>query len=148
LLPTQIENQKFAERLAKAIDSKGLKASPTVNVKLFNSKYEGRLITPHTVRNWLIGKSFPTQEKLVCLAEILSTSPEQLRYVRSKEKTFIADFGNGEFDVSNADQQFIKQYLGLSKVQRRLIRELADEFKVTELDELKITLSNPILEKH
>ena len=138
MLPTQIENQKFAERLAIAIDSKGLKQSPTVIATLFNSKYEGRLITPHTARNWLLGKSLPTQEKLVCLAEILSTSPEQLRYGRAKEKTLIADFGNGEFDVSNADQQFIKQYLRLSKVQRRLIRELADEFKVPELDELKI----------
>ena len=138
MLPTQIENQKFAERLALAIDSKGMKLSPTVIANLFNLKYEGRSITPHTARNWLLGKSLPTQEKLVCLAEILSTSPEQLRYGRAKEKTLIADFGNGEFDVSNADQQFIKQYLGLSKVQRRLIRELADEFKVPELDELKI----------
>lgn len=139
LLPTQIENQKFAERLAIAIYSKGLKQSPTVIANLFNSKYEGRLITPHTARNWLLGKALPTQDKMVCLAEILSTSPEQLRFGRAKEKTLIADFGNGEFDVSNADQQFIKQYLGLSKVQRRLIRELADEFKVPELDELKIT---------
>ena len=138
MLPTQIENQKFAERLAIAIDSKGLKQSPTVIANLFNSKYEGRLITPHTARNWLLGKALPTQDKMVCLAEILSTSPEQLRYGRAKEKTLIADFGNGEFDVSNADQQFIKHYLGLSKVQRRLIRELADEFKVPELDELKI----------
>ena len=138
MLPTQIENQKFAERLAIAIDSKGLKQSPTVIANLFNSKYEGRLITPHTARNWLLGKALPTQDKMVCLAEILSTSPEQLRYGRAKEKTLIADFGNGEFDVSNADQQFIKQYLRLSKVQRRLIRELADEFKVPELDELKI----------
>ena len=118
MLPTQIENQKFAERLAIAIDSKGLKQSPTVIANLFNSKYEGRLITPHTARNWLLGKSLPTQEKLVYLAEILSTSPEQLRYGRAKEKTLIADFGNGEIDVSNADQQFIKQYLGFTKVQR------------------------------
>ena len=115
-----------------------MKQSPTIIANLFNSKYEGRLITPHTARNWLLRKSLPTQEKLVLLAKLLDTSPEQLRYGRAKEKTLIADFGNGEFDVSNADQQFIKQYLGLSKVQRRLIRELADEFKVPELDELKI----------
>ncbi len=74
----------------------------------------------------------------MCLAEILSTSPEQLRYGRSKEKTLIANIGNGEFEVSNADQQFIKQYLGLSKDQRHLFRELAAEMKLTTLDELKI----------
>ena len=138
MLPTQIENQKFAARLATAIDSKGLKQSPTVIAILFNSKYEGRLITPHTARNWLLGKALPTQDKMVCLAKLLDTSPEQLRYGRAKEKTLIADFGNGEIDVSNADQQFIKQYLGFTKVQRRLLRELADEFKVPALDDLKI----------
>ena len=138
MLPTQIENQKFAERLAIAIDSKGLKRSPTVIGKLFNSKYEGKSITPHTARNWLPGKSLPTQEKLVLLAKLLDTSPEQLRFGRDREKTLIADLGRGEFEVSNADQQFIKQYLGLTKIQRQLFRELADEFRVAKLDELKI----------
>jgi transcriptional regulator with XRE-family HTH domain len=138
LLPTQIENQKFAERLAIAIDSKGLKRSPTVIGKLFNSKYEGKSITPHTARNWLLGKSLPTQEKLVLLAKLLDTSPEQLRFGRDREKILIADLGRGEFEVSNADQQFIKQYLGLTKIQRQLFRELASEFRVAKLDELKI----------
>jgi len=138
LLPTQIENQKFAERLAIAIDSKGLKRSPTVIGKLFNSKYEGKSITPHTARNWLLGKSLPTQEKLVLLAKLLDTSPEQLRFGRDREKILIADLGRGEFEVSNADQQFIKQYLGLTKIQRQLFRELAGEFRAARLDELKI----------
>ena len=138
MLPTQIENQKFAERLAIAIDSKGLKRSPTVIGKLFNSKYEGKSITPHTARNWLLGKSLPTQEKLVLLAKLLDTSPEQLRFGRDREKILIADLGRGEFEVSNADQQFIKQYLGLTKIQRQLFRELASEFRVAKLDELKI----------
>ena len=138
MLPTQIENQKFAERLAIAIGSKGLKQSPTVIANLFNSKYEGRLITPHTARNWLLGKSLPTQEKLVLLAKLLDTSPEQLRFGRDREKTLIADLGRGEFEVSNTDQQFIKQYLGLTEIQRQLFRELAGEFRVEKLDELKI----------
>lgn len=138
MLPTQIENQKFAERLAIAIDSKGLKRSPTVIGNLFNLKFEGRSITPHTARNWMLGKSMPTQEKLVCLAKLLDTSPEQLRFGRDSEKTLIADLGRGEFEVSNADQQFIKQYLGLTENQRQLLRELTDEFRAAKLDELKI----------
>jgi transcriptional regulator with XRE-family HTH domain len=138
LLLTQNQNQKFAERLALAIESKGLRQSPTLIAKFFNSKYKGRLITAHTARNWLLGKSFPTQEKLVCLAEILNTSPEQLRFGRAQEKTLIADFGNGEFDVSNEDQQFIKQYLKFNKVQRLLFRELAGEFNGKAPDELTI----------
>ena len=118
-------------RLAIAIDSKVLKQSPTVIANLFNSKYEGRLITPHTARNWLLGKSLPTQEKLVLLAKLLDTSPEQLRFGRSSEKTLIAKFGAGMSEVANVDQQFFRRYLALTESQRRVVREVVDEFKTT-----------------
>ena len=129
MLPTQIEKQKFAERLAIAIDSKGLKQSPTVIAILFNSKYEGRLITPHTARNWLLGKALPTQDKMVCLAKLLDTSPEQLRFGRSSEKTLMADFDGVQTEVANVDQQFFKRYLALTETQRRIVRDVVGEFK-------------------
>ena len=131
MLRTQIENQKFAERLFIAIDSKGLKQSPTVIANLFNSKYEGRLITPHTARNWLLGKAFPTQDKMVCLAKLLDTSPEQLRFGRSSEKTLMADFDGVQTEVANVDQQFFKRYLALTETQRRVVRDVVGEFKST-----------------
>ena len=131
MLPTQIENQKFAERLAIAIDSKGLKQSPTVIANLFNSKYEGRLITPHTARNWLLGKSLPTQEKLVLLAKLLDTSPEQLRFGRNSEKTLIAEFNGLQTEVTNVDQQLFRRYLALTETQQRAVRDVVAEFKPT-----------------
>ena len=133
MLPTQIENQKFAARLATAIDSKGLKQSPTSIANLFNSKYEGRPITPHTARNWLLGKSLPTQEKLVLLAELLEISPEQLRFGRSSEKTLISDFDGAEIEVANVDQQFFRRYLALTETQRRVVRDVVGEFKITDV---------------
>ena len=133
MLPTQIENQKFAERLAIAIGSKGLKQSPTSIANLFNSKYEGRPITPHTARNWLLGKSLPTQEKLVLLAELLEISPEQLRFGRSSEKTLISDFDGAEIEVANVDQQFFRRYLALTETQRRVVRDVVGEFKITDV---------------
>jgi hypothetical protein len=68
LTPTQTEHIEFATRLAIAIDAKGHKKSPTVIGNLFNLHFQGRAITPHTARNWLLGKSMPTQDKMVCLA--------------------------------------------------------------------------------
>jgi hypothetical protein len=51
----------------------------------------------------------PTQEKLVCLANLLDTSPEKLRFGRSSEKTLIAKFGDGLAEVANVDQQFFQR---------------------------------------
>jgi hypothetical protein len=77
----------------------------------------------------MLGKCLPTQEKLVCLAKLLDTSPEQLRFGRSSEKTLIAKFGDGLAEVANLDQQFFRRYLALTETQRRMVRDVVGEFK-------------------
>lgn len=129
MTPAQTEHLEFSERLNLAITDKGYKQSPTVIGNLFNQYFHGRPVTPHTARNWLIGKSMPTQDKLICLAKILDTSPEQLRFGRSSEKTLIAEFGGELSDVANVDQQFFRRYLALTESQRRLVRDVVGEFK-------------------
>jgi len=125
-LTNKIEERKnFALRLKQAIDAKGFRSSPTEIANLFNVVYEGKPVTAHTTRNWLLGNSLPTHEKMVCLGVLLDTSPEQLRYGRSTEKTFVLDGHN----PSAEDQQFFKNYLRLKTVQQRLIRELIYQFK-------------------
>ena len=127
--PTQLEHSHFADRLNIAIAAKGIKQSPTVIQNLFNQHFSGRLITAHTARNWLLGKAMPTQEKLVCLAKLLDTSPEQLRFGRSSEKTLMADFDGVQTEVANVDQQFFKRYLALTETQRRIVRDVVGEFR-------------------
>ena len=59
----------------------------------------------------------------------MDTSPEQLRFGRSSEKTLIAKFGDGLAEVANVDQQFFRRYLALTETQRRVVRDLIVEFK-------------------
>jgi hypothetical protein len=129
LTPVQTEYFQFASRLAEAIADKGIKHSPTVIGNLFNQHFQGRPVTPHTARNCLLGKAMPTQEKMVCLAKLLDTSPEQLRFGRSSEKTLMTDFDGVQTEVANVDQQFFKRYLALTETQRRMVRDVVGEFK-------------------
>jgi len=131
LTPAQTERFQFAERLAIAVSDKGLKHSPTVIGNLFNLNFHGCSITTHTARNWMLGKSLPTQDKMVFLARLLDTTPEQLRYGRSSEKTLIAEFGGEMSEVANVDQQFFTRYLALTETQRRVVRDVVGEFKTT-----------------
>ena len=133
MTPAQTEHSQFAERLAIAISDKGYKHSPTIIQNLFNKEYSGRLITAHTARNWLLGKAMPTQDKMVCLANLLDTSPEQLRFGRSSEKTLIAEFHGVQTEVANVDQQFFKRYLALTESQRRVVRDVVTEFKSADV---------------
>jgi len=122
---------EFATRLEQAMNSKAIKISPTVLANLFNSKFDGRSITPHTARNWLLGKSLPTQDKLVLLAKILGTSSEHLRYGRHSEKTFVISESDGsETELTNAQQQFLRRYLKLKQVQQEIVNSTVAEFTI------------------
>ena len=119
---------EFATRLEQALKAKSIRNSPTVLANLFNSEFDGRSVTPHTARNWLLGKSIPTQEKLVLLARILGTSSEQLRYGRNSEKTLMIRNQDGtETELTVSQQQFLKDYLQLSVSKQKLLSDLVVE---------------------
>ena len=119
---------EFATRLEQAMTAKSIKHSPTVLAKLFNSVFDGRAVTVHTARNWILGKSMPTQDKLVVLAKLLDTSAEQLRYGRHSEKTLTLMNADGsESELTTSQQQLVRKYIMLSSSQQRLVSDLVDE---------------------
>ena len=119
---------EFAARLEGAMAAKSIKHSPTVLAKLFNSEFDGRAVTVHTARNWILGKSMPTQDKLMCLAKLLGTSSEQLRYGRRSEKTLmITNVDGSETELTASQQQLVRKYISLNKAQQRLVSDLVDE---------------------
>jgi hypothetical protein len=119
---------EFAARLEQAMAAKSIKHSPTVLAKLFNSVFDGKAVTIITVRNWMLGKSLPTQDKLVVLAKLLDTSAEQLRYGRHSEKTLTLMNADGsESELSVSQKQLVRKYISLNKVQQRLVSDLVGE---------------------
>ena len=118
----------FAERLQIAMSTKAIKIIPTVLANQFNAGFDGRAVTPHTARNWLLGKAMPTQDKLMCLAKLLGTSGEQLRYGRNSEKTLmIGDQDGSETELTASQQQLVRKYIMLSASQQKLVSDLVDE---------------------
>jgi transcriptional regulator with XRE-family HTH domain len=121
-------NSDFADRLELVMDEKFIKHSPTVLANLFNPKFVGGSITPHTARNWLLGNSLPTHDKLIHLAKLLDTSAEYLRYGRHTEKTFVINESDGsETELTSTQQQFLRRYLKLTQVQQRIVNEMVGE---------------------
>ena len=119
---------KFAARLEQAMTVKSIKHSPTVLAKLFNAEFDGRAVTIHTARNWILGLSMPTHDKLVVLAELLDTSAEHLRYGRHSEKTLMISNADGsETELTGSQQQLVRKYIMLSASQQRLVSDLVDE---------------------
>ncbi len=76
-----IEREGFSERLQQALRNADYSPeSPTQLAREFNVRFEGRPITVHAARKWLVGEAIPTQEKLRTLAQWLGVPAEWLRF--------------------------------------------------------------------
>jgi len=122
------ESKAFSERLRIALAGCGASLSPTVVAREFNLRYWGRSITPHTARNWLMGNSIPTQDKLRVLAEWLQVSPDELRY--GKVSAVVARSSSESFQESLnlADREMFMRYISLSISERKTVRDVVEAF--------------------
>ncbi len=116
-----IETQAFAERLRLALKGIGIRSSPSLVANEFNLRYWGKSITPNTARNWLLGKSIPTQDKLRVLADWLHVSPDELRY-GTLAPTFKAhDSGAGMSVLTMQDREMLVRCMTLSLEDRKTV---------------------------
>ena len=118
------ESQAFSERLRKALEAAGVRPSPTLVANEFNLRHWGRSITPHTARNWLLGQSLPTQDKLVVLANWLQVSPDELRFGKASSGLRLADADPEFGQMDMADREMISRYLSLTTAERKTVREV------------------------
>ena len=121
------ETQGFADRLRRALDSAGIRPSPTLVANEFNLRYWGKSITPHTARNWLLGKSIPMQDKLRVLADWLQVSPDELRYGPSMMVAKLQDrdvTNNESHSLNMQDREMLKRYLSLPLENRKTVRDV------------------------
>ena len=121
---TPSETEAFATRLKQALEGVGVRISPTVVANEFNLRHWGRSITPHTARNWLLGKAIPTQDKLRVLADWLQVSPDELRFGRSGGAVMAAEASTDPASLSMADREMLSRYLGLDVNDRKTVREV------------------------
>ncbi len=132
-MATTPEAEAFAQRLRNALDGCGVRPSPTLVANEFNLRYWGRSITPHTARNWLLGKAIPTQDKLRVLAAWLQVSPDELRFgsLRASIPAREADPSFERLDM--ADREMVLRYLGLAVNDRKTVREVVAALSIAAL---------------
>jgi transcriptional regulator with XRE-family HTH domain len=124
------ETQAFAQRLKQALVASGVRISPTVVANEFNLRYWGRSVTPHTARNWLLGKSIPTQDKLRVLADWLQVGPDELRFGQVASVPKVTENMGMGGDLNMADREMLNRYMSLSVQDRKTAREVVAALQV------------------
>lgn len=118
------ETEAFAQRLRRALEAGAVRVSPTVVANEFNLRYWGRSITSHTARNWLLGKSIPTQDKLRVLADWLQVSPDELRFGRLVSAQKATESDQMLEALNLVDREMLTRYLALGLNERKTVREV------------------------
>ena len=116
-----IETGAFSERLRLALKGAGIRPSPTLVANEFNLRYWGNSITSHTARNWLLGKSIPTQDKLRVLADWLQVSPDELRYGTPAPTFKVQDSVSGMTLLTMQDREMLARHITLSPKDRKTV---------------------------
>ncbi|WPB58130.1 hypothetical protein [Xylophilus sp. GOD-11R] len=124
------EAKTFSERFRKALTAAGVPQSPTIIAHEFNLRYWGKSVSLYAVRNWLLGQSMPTQDKLRALAQWLDISPHELRFgPEATTLTLVREVDPQEPSLTTADRAMLARYLQLDERQRRLVCDLVAELK-------------------
>jgi hypothetical protein len=116
------ERVAFSGRLQQALkDANYSPDSPTRLAREFNLRFDGRPVTVHAARKWLVGEAIPTQEKLRMLALWLGVSTEWLRFGGAADPSAAAANQGPRFE--SADVKLIADLHRLDLHHRQIARE-------------------------
>jgi transcriptional regulator with XRE-family HTH domain len=117
------ERESFSERLQQALRNAHYSPdSPTRLAREFNIRFEGRPITVHAARKWLVGEAIPTQEKLRMIAQWLGVPADWLRFGGS-DSALTQGEGEGGARFESADVKLIADLQRLDEHHKQLARE-------------------------
>ncbi len=118
----RIERHEFCERLVSALTEAGCPPAPTALAREFNVRADGATVTVHAARKWLVGDSFPTQEKLHVLSRWLHVSPQWLRY--GEPPTLKGSAANDAPAIPHKDILLLADFKRLDERSQTIVREL------------------------
>ncbi|CAN7150995.1 hypothetical protein [Massilia sp. LjRoot122] len=118
------ERESFSERLQQALKNAHYSPdSPTRLAREFNIRFEGRPITVHAARKWLVGEAIPTQEKLRMIAQWLGVPADWLRFGGAEHAAAGTEANGGGARFESADVKLIADLQRLDEHHRQLARE-------------------------
>ena len=118
------ERESFSQRLQQALKHAHYSPdSPTKLAREFNVRFDGRPITVHAARKWLVGEAIPTQEKLRMIAQWLGVPAEWLRFGGSETVPTAGESAGALSRFESADVKLIGELQRLDEHHRQIARE-------------------------
>jgi transcriptional regulator with XRE-family HTH domain len=118
------ERESFSQRLQQALKNAHYSPdSPTRLAREFNIRFDGRPVTVHAARKWLVGEAIPTQEKLRMIAQWLGVPADWLRFGGTDNAGALAEGTSPVSRFESADVKLIADLQRLDEHHRHIARE-------------------------
>ena len=118
------ERENFSQRLQQALkNAQHSSDSPTRLAREFNLRFDGRPITVHAARKWLVGEAIPTQEKLRMIAQWLGVAADWLRFGDAHSQAVQRKSVEAVPRFESADVKLIADLQRLDEHHRQIARE-------------------------
>lgn len=145
-MTTKEENrQAFSDRLVRELERIGLStASPTNIADEFERHCHPHKVSAQTIRKWIQGDAYPTQDKLSALATWLSVSPQWLRYGEGARK---ATVGSKQATPEETVLRFDKKIPSAELAEMRHIIELLIDLSIPNLRLIKSVVRGVLAEQ-
>jgi hypothetical protein len=115
------ERESFSHRLQQTLrNAHHSPESPTELARNFNMRFNGRPITVHAARKWLMGEAIPTQDKMRTLSEWLIVPIEWLRFGGEERR---ASSSGPEAGLKSVDLKLIADLQLLDEDHKQIVRE-------------------------
>lgn len=118
------EKQAFAQRLRECFTKAGYPLKPALLTREFNLRYWGRPVSLQGLSKWLAGTAFPSQDKLITLAEWLRVTPQALRYGDAISKRISQQSDPWRESLDYKERQLFETILALAPEHRRVVSDV------------------------
>lgn len=120
-----VEKVAFSRRLTSAITrfAPSGRLGASWLAREFNQRYQGRPISVHAARKWLLGETIPSHDKLLTLAGWLRVSSEWLLYGEG-EMLALSTLQQKRAHYTVDDADMLREFSALNSEHRRIVREM------------------------
>lgn len=114
----------FGKRLHNAMVAAGYDPKPAVLEREFNLKWDGKEMTLHGVRRWLMGETIPDDDKIQVLAKWLKVEPQTLRFGEQSARKIREDKAQWTIAIKHTERETFEAFLALSTPHKKIVREM------------------------
>ena len=134
------EREGFSHRVQQTLKNAHHSSdSPTELARNFNMRFNGRPITVHAARKWLMGEAIPTQDKMRTLSEWLIVPIEWLRFGGDERRLSPS---TSDTSLKSVDLKLIADLQLLDEDHKHIVREFVRVLIRTRKEKGKLTASN------